>query len=175
MVAGGKIMARQILVPLSSSDPVEQFVPYLDEVAQPDMKVVFIVRYPVNGFVEWLADHWIAVDSSVQAVLAAKQLENKYGWERQKRLAEAKLLPVRQALQKRGIETVVEIYGGDLRRIIKGYIDQTGAHLIMRSEDWGNPIKRFLNRTTRRLGIKAARSPAVMVSIPDDLKFSHVR
>lgn len=168
-------MTRQILVPVSGSDRIEQFIPYLDEVAQPDMKVVFFVRYPVNGFVEWLADHWITVNSSVGAMLRGKQLEDKYGWEAQKRLAEAKMLPVLQVLQRRGIETVVELYSGDLKKIIEGYIRQAGIHLIIRSEDSGNPLKRFVHRTMSRLGIKSAGSPAIMMLLPDDLKFSHVR
>ena len=39
-------MAKQILVPLTKGDRVEEIISYVEKVAQPGMKVVFLLRYP---------------------------------------------------------------------------------------------------------------------------------
>ncbi len=41
-------MARQILVPVKRSE----VIPYIERIAAPGMKVVFLLRYPVDGFGE---------------------------------------------------------------------------------------------------------------------------
>jgi hypothetical protein len=42
-------MPSQILVPLKRSDRVEQFLPYIDQVAQPGIQIVFLVPYGSAG------------------------------------------------------------------------------------------------------------------------------
>jgi hypothetical protein len=43
-------MKKLILVPLKRNDRAEDLMPYVEEIARPDMKAVFMVPYPVDGF-----------------------------------------------------------------------------------------------------------------------------
>ena len=43
-------MNKKMLVPLGQYDRSEEMIPYIEKVARPGMKVVFLVRYPVDGF-----------------------------------------------------------------------------------------------------------------------------
>ena len=47
-------MATKILVPLKKHDRLEEIVPYIEELAEPGVSVVFLVRHPVSGF-KWPA------------------------------------------------------------------------------------------------------------------------
>ena len=38
-------MARQILVALKSEDRLSQMIPYIEKIAQPGMRVVFLIRF----------------------------------------------------------------------------------------------------------------------------------
>jgi len=42
-------MNKKILVPLGRHDRSEEIIPYIENVARPGMKVVFLVRYLVDG------------------------------------------------------------------------------------------------------------------------------
>jgi len=44
----GKITAEQMLVLVKRNDRVEELIPYAPKVAQPGVRVVFLVPYPVN-------------------------------------------------------------------------------------------------------------------------------
>lgn len=50
VIKGEKIMATQILVPLTRHDRIEEIIPYVDDIAQPGIKVVFFVRWGVHDF-----------------------------------------------------------------------------------------------------------------------------
>ena len=41
----GKAMASQILVALKSEDRLSQMIPYIEEIAQPGMKIVFLIGF----------------------------------------------------------------------------------------------------------------------------------
>jgi hypothetical protein len=50
------IMAGQILVPFNSHLRVKDIVSIIKEAAKPGMRVVFLIRYPVDPWV-WFRDH----------------------------------------------------------------------------------------------------------------------
>ncbi|HEU4340811.1 MAG TPA: universal stress protein, partial [Candidatus Binatia bacterium] len=118
------------LVSLKKGDRVEDFVPYIENVARPGTKVVFLIR---NSTESWrhLKDHWISAESAREAIAASQEIIAKYSWEAQREWAEQKISNARYALQQRGIEVEVEIYRGALREAIKNYTNDGGAHLIM--------------------------------------------
>ena len=62
------IMAGQILVPFNSHLRVEDIISVIEEAAKPGMRVVFLVRYPVDPWV-WFRDHWVTTESSRDAML----------------------------------------------------------------------------------------------------------
>ena len=42
-------MNKKILVPLGQYDRSEEMIPYIENVARPGMKVVFLMRYRLDG------------------------------------------------------------------------------------------------------------------------------
>src|SRR5678815_767215 len=68
-------MRKKILVPLAQNDRAEEMIPYVEKVARPGMNVVFLVRYPVDGFI------WAKEEYGMKAALQAKELVNYYSWE----------------------------------------------------------------------------------------------
>ena len=62
-----KAMNKKILVPLAQSDRAEEMIPYVEKVARPGMEVVFLVRYPIDGFI------WAKEEFGMRAALEAKQ------------------------------------------------------------------------------------------------------
>ena len=63
-----KAMNKKILVPLGQYDRAEEMIPYVEKVARPAMEVLFLVRYPVDGFI------WVKEEYGMRAALKAKQL-----------------------------------------------------------------------------------------------------
>jgi len=61
-------MNKKILVPLGQYDRAEEMIPYVEKVARPAMEVLFLVRYPVDGFI------WVKEEYGMRAALKAKQL-----------------------------------------------------------------------------------------------------
>ena len=51
-------MNKKILVPLGQYDRSEEMIPYIENVARPGMKVVFLVRYPVDGVIRAKRGVW---------------------------------------------------------------------------------------------------------------------
>ena len=45
-------MRCQILVPIKGRDHIEEFLPYLEDMARPDTKIVFLVHLNVDRFSE---------------------------------------------------------------------------------------------------------------------------
>jgi hypothetical protein len=123
-------MSEPILISLKKGDRVEDFVPYIENVARPGTKVVFLIR---NSIESWhhLKDYWITADSAREAMVAGQEIISKYSWEAQREWADRKISTARYALQNRGIEVAFEIYRGSLREVIKNYTSGGGVHLIM--------------------------------------------
>lgn len=135
-------MAEQILVPLKRHDRIEDIIPYLDKIAKPGMRVIFLIRYPVEP---WLRNHCVITESPREAILAGRKIMERYSWEIQRGLAEQRLLPAREALQKIGVEAVVDLYAGRLRDVIGCYTRNKDVQLIMMQAGSNHPILRLLN------------------------------
>ena len=61
-------MNKKILVPLGQYDRSEEMIPYIENVARPGMGVVFLVRYPVDGFI------WAKEEYGMRAALRGKEV-----------------------------------------------------------------------------------------------------
>jgi hypothetical protein len=49
---------EQILVAMKRRDRIQEIVPILKKMAEPGMKVTFLLSYPVDAWA-WLRDHWV--------------------------------------------------------------------------------------------------------------------
>jgi hypothetical protein len=118
-------MNKKILVPLAQNDRAEEMIPYVERVARPGMNVVFLVRYPVNGFV------WAKEEYGMRAALKARELVNFYSWENNLENAKRKLSHACEALSAKGVETTVDVYAGSLKKAVRSHTINGGVHLII--------------------------------------------
>ena len=140
---GKMIMAGQILVPFNSHLRVEDIISVIEEAAKPGMRVIFLVRYPVDPW-EWFRDHWVTTASARDAVLAGRKVIQKYSWEGQRALAEEMVAPWRYVLQKIGVKTTVAVYTGSLSSAVETYSRGDEISLVMPDHPRHQHIGNFL-------------------------------
>ncbi len=132
-------MSKKILVPLGRNDRTEEMIPYIEKVARPGMNVVFLVRYPVDGFI------WTKEEDGMSAALQARELVNYYSWENSLENAKGKLSPVCEALRAKGVEATVDVYAGSLKKAVRSHTASGDVHLIMQRAGLGQRIAGFLD------------------------------
>ena len=132
-------MNKKILVPLGQYDRSEEMISYIENVARPGMKVVFLVRYPVDGFI------WAKEEYGMRAALEAKQLVNYYSWEENLEKAKKQIGPACKALCAKGIEAAVDVYAGSLKKAVRSHTSNGDVHLIMTRAAMDNWIGRLLD------------------------------
>jgi len=134
-------MNKKILVPLGQYDRSEEMIPYIEKVVRPGMKVVFLMRYPVDGIGLRKEEY------GMRAALEAKNLVNYYSWEGNLEKAKQQVAPACEALQARGIETAVDVYAGSLKKAVRTYTLNGDVHLIMTRAGIGDWIARLFGGT----------------------------
>lgn len=132
-------MAKQILVPLRKEDPIKDIMPCIERIVQPGMKVIFLFRYPVNGYL------WPRLDPGIQAALAARKIGEYYSWDEQRQLAENKVFLAREAFEKRGVEVTVDVYTDGLRKVVTNHTSNGDVHLVMMRAGIGLGIMKVLH------------------------------
>ena len=140
-------MVKQILVPISRNDRVKEMIPYVERVAHPGMKVVFLVRYPVDGFDEYIRAGRATGETGIPNPKKVKQIAARYSWESQQQLARQKVIPACDALQKKGAEVTVDVYTGSLRRTVRTYAHSGDIHLMMANAG----IRQLISRSLKYL------------------------
>jgi hypothetical protein len=134
-------MDKKILVPLGQYDRTEEMVPYVEKVARPGMKVVFLMRYPVDGFI------WSKEEYGLRAALEAKWLVHYYSWEGNLEIAKRKAAPACGALRAKGMEADIDVYAGSLKKALRGHTQNGDVHLIMTRAGIGDRIARLFDGT----------------------------
>ena len=152
-------MAGHILVPLKRCDRVEEIIPYLEKVAKPGMRVVFLVPYPIQ-LGSYYRDHWITTESPTKAMLEGRKIVERYSWELQRGLAEQRISSVREVLAPMGIEVTTDFYTGSLRRVVEDYCASRDVHLIMMKAGSDYPIVRLLSWISTGFGLFKRPRPA---------------
>jgi hypothetical protein len=138
------IMAGQILIPFNFDLRVKDIISVIEEAAKPGMRVVFLIRYPVDPWV-WFRDHLVTTESSRDAMLAGRTVMERYSWEGQRTLAEEMVAPWRYVLQKMGVQASVDIYTGSFSSVLEKYSRGNEISLIMPAQN-ELPIMGFLRR-----------------------------
>jgi hypothetical protein len=134
-------MRKKILVPLGQNDRIEEMIPYIEKVARPGMKVVFLVRYPVDGFI------WAKEEYGMRAALEAKQLVNYCSWEGNLESAKKQVAPACEALRAKGIEADIDVYAGSLKKAMRSHTLNGDVYLIMTRARIGDWIARLFDGT----------------------------
>ena len=134
-------MNKKILVPLGQYDRGEEMIPYIEKVVRPGMKVVFLVRYLMDGIGSRKEEY------GMRAALEAKNLVNYYSWEGNLEKAKQQVARACEALQAKGIETAVDVYAGSLKKAVRTYTLNGDVHLIMTRAGIGEWITRLFDGT----------------------------
>jgi hypothetical protein len=134
-------MNKKILVPLAQNDRTEEMIPYIEKVVRPGMKVVFLVRYPVDGFI------WGKEEFGTKAAFEAKKLVSHYSWEENLRRAAKRISYAAEVLGCKGVEVAVDVYAGSLKKALRSHTLNGDVHLIMTRAGIGDRIARLFDGT----------------------------
>lgn len=134
-------MSKKILVPLGQHDRTEEMIPYVEKVARPGMKVAFLMRYPVDGFI------WGIEEDGMRAALEARKLVNYYSWEENLRRAAKRISYASEVLGCKGVEVAVDVYAGSLKKAVRSHTLNGDVHLIMTRAGIGGWIARLFDGT----------------------------
>jgi hypothetical protein len=161
------MLTEQILVPLRRHDRVEEFLPYVEDIARPGMTVVFLVYLGRSGLKE-LTDQLLAIHTGIGPELlpAMSSAEKTVG--NRRRLAEAQITAACLALRNRGVRIEVNVYAGRLQRIIDGYLQKQDVQFIMMRPS-GSRMMRFLrNHGSMSRFVKLSPVPPVLLLHPSN-------
>ena len=135
-------MNKKILVPLAQNDRTEEMIPYVDKVARPGMKVVFLMRYPVGGI------KWPTKEPDTETASEVKELLDYYSWEANLKRVKTETAPAAEALGRKGVEVAVDVYAGSLKKAVRSHTLDGDVHLIMTRAGIGQRTAGFLNGTS---------------------------
>ena len=140
-------MAKQILVPLKRDDQVKAIIPNIERIAQPGMRVVFLLRYPLDGFQAHIRAGRLTGETGIPKPALVRTIAESYSLESQRRLARQRVFPACDALQKTGTEVTVDVYTGSLNDAVKSYTAKGDVHLILQRAGISHLISRFFSDT----------------------------
>ena len=132
-------MNKKILVPLAQNDRTEEMIPYVEKVARPGTKIVFLVRYPVGGI------KWPTKEPDTETTSEVNELLDYYSWEANLKRAKAEVAPAVEALGRKGVEVAVDVYAGNLKKAVRSHTSNGDVHLIMTRAAMDNWIGRLLD------------------------------
>jgi hypothetical protein len=150
-------MRCQILVPIKGRDHIEEFLPYLEDMARPDTKIVFLVHLDVDRFSE-LTGQLLTIQSAKRGDLASPFAAPHDRDEPQSNLTQ-RLEHARRELRDHGVQIEVKFYSGRLRPVLRQYNESEATSLVIMRPAI-NRARRWLRCLIATLGI--ARPPSAM-------------
>jgi hypothetical protein len=156
-----KLMGPQILVALKSEDRLSQMIPYIEKIAQPGMKVVFLIGFrPLAAAttprdnapgLRVLEEPRLDGEAETQQ-FAAEISSGTPSMEKQRLSVEHKVFLALEALRKKGVEILVDVYAGSLKRVVKHYMRKGNVHFIVKRVGKVASMIQFVRRTFPILG-----------------------
>ncbi|HEY3305524.1 MAG TPA: hypothetical protein VGL70_18530 [Candidatus Binatia bacterium] len=125
---------------------MQEILPIIQKIAKPDMKVTFLVPYPVDPWA-WLRDHWIVTESPRKAVSEGKRVLARYSWDKQKRLAERRISVAREALGKMGVEVGL-VLKGCFSQTLREYVLSENFQFVLMTAVTGQTMLGLMHLTT---------------------------
>jgi hypothetical protein len=125
------IMGGQILVALKDDDRLEEIIPYIERIAQPGMRVVYLIRHSVIVDLKTIQDFGMGGEFLEEPSSIQKKIERDTVEEEQARLSQHKVFLAQEALRKKGIEMVVDVYRGRLKKVVGRYLRKGDVKFIL--------------------------------------------
>ena len=152
-----KSMRCQILVPIKGCDHIEEFLPYLEDMARPDTKIIFLVHLDVDRFSE-LINQLLTLQSGKPGDFSSASVAPHDRGEPQSNLAR-RIDRASRELSNRGAQIDVKFYSGRVKPILRQYNEVDAKSLVIMSPAI-NRARRWLRSLIAALGI--ARPPSAM-------------
>lgn len=134
-------MRCQILVPIKGCDHIEEFLPYLEDMARPDTKIVFLVHLDVDRFSE-LTSQLLTIQSAKPGDFPSASVAPHGRGEAQSNLTQ-RLEHTSRELRDHGVQIEVKFYSGRLRPLLRQYSEIEESKLVI--------MRPAINRTMRWL------------------------
>lgn len=122
-------MSRQVLVPIKGHDHLEEFLPYLEDMARPDMKIVFLVHFGTDRFTE-LVGQLLTIQSGMPANFSSDTVSPHDRGEPQSNLTR-RIKRAGRELSDCGAQIEVKFYSGRLQRILRQCIEVDANRLVI--------------------------------------------
>lgn len=144
-------MTGQILVPLRRGDSIADVIPYLEQIAGPGSRIIFLVHYSVEGL-DWFQNKSRTSMIKEQKLAAAKEA-----------------FPALDALRERHVTVALDIYAGPLRKVVKQYTLRGDIDLVMILAGRRSRIGRLFRSFLFLLNLSSlSKSPSVLLLRPDN-------
>jgi len=158
-------MGGQILVALKDDDRLEQIIPYIERIAQPGTRVVYLIHHSLTGDFKvgqdwWLSGEFFEEPSSVQRKIERDSVEDE-----QARLSQHKVFLAQEALRKKGVEMVADVYTGRLKKVVERYMRKGDVKFILTRARGILHNMGFLQETLSLLGLFKRPIPSPMVLV----------
>jgi hypothetical protein len=124
-------MGGQVLVALKGDDRLEQIIPYIEKIARPGMRVVYLMRCPMIGASKSVQDRRMSEFLDERSSVQRNILERNSGEEHQIRLVQLKVFLAQEALRTQGVESIVDVYAGPLRKVVERYMRKGDVKFIL--------------------------------------------
>jgi hypothetical protein len=157
-------MAAKILVPLKKHDRVEEIVPFIEKVAQPGTRVIFLVRHPVNGL-KWLQAYSAISQCGIESAPPVRKMAESYSARMRMQLGRQKVFNTSEALHKLDVRVGVDVYAGSLSKTLRSYENNEDGQLVLIQPSIRQRIVSFLQGTVslRRLFSRRSFSSVILL------------
>ncbi len=173
-------MTAQILVPLKRNDRVEEILPYVEQVTQPGMKVVFLMPVhdrEINCWRDQRTFMEVERQTRLAAGLSAGHLweskaslaherhfhASEYSWEDQRRSYQEALFPLCEPLRKKSCAVTVALYMGSLRKALRCHLLGNDDSLIVVRPGIGCWLARLFDGTGFALFKRPSFRPVLLM------------
>jgi hypothetical protein len=123
-------MQEHILVSLNRRDTTHQLIPYLDKIAKPGMRVVFLIRGSASNWPR-MAAHLAAMQGGNLVALENCEILERAMLESKERLADSGLAKLRGALRRRGVEVEVRMYVGSFKKVVEDIAQKRDVRFVV--------------------------------------------
>ena len=149
-------MNGHVLVVLRRGDDLDDVLPYVEEIARPGLTITFLIDHSLSGLTEVLNQAFKPYPVIVEQQLSrtGPDVESPTGTTNGDQQS---VTATRQELRKQGVEIKVRVYTGNLKRILREFMEKECVQTIVMRQHRDHFWRQLLS-----LGITAGP----MVTVP---------
>ena len=123
-------MNGHVLVVLRRGDDLDDVLPYVEEIARPGLTITFLIDHSLRGLTEVLNQAFKPYSVIVEQQLSrtGTDVESPTGTTNDDQQSGA---AIRQELRKQGVEIKVRVYTGNLKRILREFMEKEYVQTIV--------------------------------------------